>query len=294
MKRIYYKVLFVLVGLTSALSLWADEAIEETTNTKHEMELRTRIEFDKTWKGKYTLKVDEEVRSILVGSTAQYDAGYAFGQFVQGTPVGKGAIEPYFEKSYTTVSFSYKPIDYVSLGCGYTLKLYGDKGWTDPNKFIRHRFFFFVTPQVKLGQWKIALRERFEVDYRSDSVDREEKQNAELSLRSRLRVDYTIPNKPLRLHLMMEVRNMLNVPTDYLNQCATRAGLPQYRQYVNFIHPELGLRWQIAENHSLHFYYRFSYIYSRDVDIDRELLSAQVEHNVTYRHTVGITYQFGN
>ncbi len=294
MKRINYKLLLALLGLVSTLSMWADEAVEEQTNVNQEVELRTRIEFDKTWKSKYTLEVDEEVRTILGSSSTQYDSGYAFGQVMQGAPMAQSTIEPYFEKSYTTVSFSYKPIDYLSLGCGYTLKLYGNKGWTDPSKFIRHRFFCFVTPQVRLGQWKIALRERLDIDYRSDSVDRAEKQNTELSLRSRLRVDYTLPNKPLRLHLMLEVKNMLNIPTDYLNQCATRAGLPQYGQYVNYMHPELGLRWQIAENHSLNFYYRFSYIYSRDVDINRELLTAQVEHNATYRHIVGITYQFGN
>lgn len=280
---------FLLVSPVNAEGL-----VSENIHASHVVELRTKIEFDKTWQNKYTLKVDEEVRSILGGSYVLSEAEYESGRRVTGMLKEEGAVPAYFEKSYTTLTFTYQPIDYLSLSGGYTLKLYGDKGWSDPKKFIRHRFFVSVTPQVSIGDWKLSLRERLDVDYRADSLDQDERKNAELSLRSRLRVDYTMPHKPLRFYVMTELHNTLNVPTDYLNKYATNKTIRHYGQYIRYVRPEVGMRWQVNDHNYLYFYYRFAYSYSRDVQIDKVASEVELMHNVTYKHIIGLTYQFSN
>lgn len=284
---------FFLPFLT-VLTVDAEGLVSENIHASHVVELRTKIEYDKTWKDKYTLEIDEEVRSILGGSYVESEADYESNRRVAGMLLNEGTVPAYFEKSYTTLTFTYQPIDYLSLGGGYTLKLYGDKDWSDPKKFIRHRFFFSVIPQVSIGDWKLSLRERVDLDYRADSLDQDERKNAELSLRSRLRVDYTMPHKPLRFYVMTELHNTLNVPTDYLNRYATNNTIRHYGQYIRYVRPEVGMRWQINDHNYLYFYYRFAYSYSRDVQIDKEVSEVELMHNVTYKHIIGLTYQFSN
>ncbi len=280
--------------LLFALPMHGEGLVSENIHALQVAELRTRIEYDKTWENKYTLKIDEEVRTILGGRSELSEACYESGRRTMGTPLEEGRVAAYFERSYTTLTFTYQPTGYVTMSAGYTFKLYGDRGWSDPKKFIRHRFFAFVIPQLRVGDWKLSLRERLDLDYRADSLDHDEKKNAELSLRSRLRVDYTMPHKPLRFYVMTEFHNTLNVPTDYLNRYATNRTVGHYGQYLSYILPEAGMRWQISDHNYLYVYYRFAYSYSRDVQIDRTVSEVELQHNVTYKHIVGLTYQFSN
>ncbi|HCS88295.1 MAG TPA: hypothetical protein DIW30_07885 [Bacteroidales bacterium] len=287
------KLIFALLAMTAS-SLAAQELKSDDYQVKHKAEFRIKAEFNKTWFDKLSLGIDEEVRTVLGGSGSLSETSYSGGKpSPSSSLLEKKDIPAAFSKSYTTVSLTYRPLDYLALGGGYTLKLYGDKGWNDPKEFLRHRLFFFLTPQVKINQWKISLRERLDIDFRADSVNLNEKKKTEFALRSRLRVDYTMPDKPLRFHIGTEIVNTLNVPTGYLNQYATTADIPHYGQYISYVRPEVGIRWRLDRTNYLHFYYRFDYHYSRDVNITHKGANVELTHNSTYKHIIGIAYEFG-
>jgi hypothetical protein len=159
------------------------------------------------------------------------------------------------------------------------LKLYGDQGWADVNKFLRHRVNLDVTGQVSLGQWKLSLRERLMMDARADEIDLREKNRVDYVLRSRLQAAYAIPNQPLSIVGKMEVFNTLNAK--------------YFGQYINELRPEIGLQWKVNKHNTLGLAYRYNYIYSRSMDM---LNSGKValEHEYKHKHVILLTYKFSN
>ena len=192
-------------------------------------------------------------------------------------------------RSHTTIALGYAPIEYFNIYAGYTVKLYGDQGWTDPNKYIRHRANVLFTGQVKLGQWNLSLREGVMLDARADEIDTREKNVVDFTLRSRLQAVYSIPKTPLSIVGKFEVLNILNAPVDYIN---TITSANEYGQYISELRPELGLQWKIDKKNTLSLAYRYNYIYGRDINI---LDSGDVElsHSYTVKHLMLLTYKLG-
>ena len=120
-------------------------------------------------------------------------------------------------RSHTTVGLTYSPISYLNIYAAYTLKLYGDQGWSDVDKYLRHRANLLITGQVKLGQWNLSLREGVMLDARCDEIDRREKNAVDFTLRSRLQAVYAIPKTPISIVGKFELLNTLNAPVDYIN-----------------------------------------------------------------------------
>ena len=89
-------------------------------------------------------------------------------------------------RAHTTIALGYTPIPYLNIYAGYTLKLYGNQGWTDPNKYLQHRANILITGQVKLGQWNLSLREGVMLDGRTGEVDKRVKNQVDFTLRSRV------------------------------------------------------------------------------------------------------------
>jgi hypothetical protein len=191
-------------------------------------------------------------------------------------------------RSHTTIALGYAPIEYFNLYAGYTVKLYGNQGWTDPNKYIRHRANILLTGQVKLGQWNLSLREGVMLDARADKIDTREKNVVDFTLRSRLQAVYSIPETPLGIVAKFEILNTLNAPVEYLNSFSSK----KYGEYISELRPELGLQWKINKQHSLTLAYRYNYIYGRDINI---LDSGDVElsHNYTSKHLILLSYKLG-
>lgn len=191
-------------------------------------------------------------------------------------------------RSHTTIALGYAPIEYFNLYAGYTVKLYGNQGWTDPNKYIRHRANILLTGQVKLGQWNLSLREGVMLDARADKIDIREKNVVDFTLRSRLQAVYSIPETPLGIVAKFEILNTLNAPVEYLNSFSSK----KYGEYISELRPELGLQWMINKQHSLILAYRYNYIYGRDINI---LDSGDVElsHNYTSKHLILLSYKLG-
>ena len=199
-------------------------------------------------------------------------------------------------RSHTTVGLTYAPIQYVNIYAAYTLKLYGDQGWSDVNKYLRHRANFLITGQVKLGQWNLSLREGVMLDARCDEVDKREKNQVDFTLRSRLQAVYAIPETPLSIVGKFEILNTLNAPVDYVNEALPPQGElkgASYGQYISELRPEAGVQWKINKQNSLTLTYRYNYLYDRGISIDDITENITITNKYTTKHLILLAYKFG-
>jgi len=248
------------------------------STTEQTVQLRTGAEFTKKWDCGVRLIFVEELRFNL------YDAE-------SGTQPKKKSVVPLdttygasFYRSYTTLSLAYAhpEFSYLKLDAGYTLRLLGNKGWSDPNAFLRHRVFFGLTGSYRIGQLvKLSLRERFLCDMRTDSVNTEEKSPYAWSLRSRLGAEFTVPGKPVKPYLWGELENTLNAP-EYQQKNG--------RQFISHIRAQAGVKWRLTKMHSMEFFYRFQYGYNRDVNITSGKGYVQLTEKTSYLHAFGVIY----
>lgn len=192
-------------------------------------------------------------------------------------------------RAHTTIALGYTPIPYLNIYAGYTLKLYGNQGWSDPNKYLQHRANFLITGQVKLGQWNLSLREGVMLDGRTGKVDKRIKNQVDFTLRSRLQAVYSIPETPLGIVAKFELLNTLNAPTTYLNQVTN----DNYGQYISELRPEAGLQWKINKQHSLTLTYRYNYLYDRGISIDDTTGNITLTNKYTTKHLILLAYKFG-
>ena len=198
-------------------------------------------------------------------------------------------------RAHTTVGLTYAPIQYVNIYAAYTLKLYGDQGWSNVDKYLRHRANLLVTGQVKLGQWNLSLREGVMLDARCDEVDQREKNQVDFTLRSRLQAIYSIPETPLGIVGKFEILNTLNAPVAYLNETIEFRGNgeKEYGQYISELRPEVGLQWKINKQHSLTLTYRYNYLYDRGISIDDNTGDVTLTNKYTTKHLMLLAYKFG-
>ena len=198
-------------------------------------------------------------------------------------------------RAHTTIALGYTPIPYLNIYAGYTLKLYGNQGWTDPNKYLQHRANILITGQVKLGQWNLSLREGVMLDGRTGEVDKRVKNQVDFTLRSRLQAVYTIPETPLSIVGKFELLNTLNAPITYINETIQLRGNgeKEYGQYISELRPELGLQWKIDKQHSLTLTYRYNYLYDRGISINDETGNITLTNKYTTKHLILLAYKFG-
>ena len=203
-------------------------------------------------------------------------------------------------RAHTTLGLTYSPISYLSVYAAYTLKLYGDQGWSDVDKYLRHRANLLITGQVKLGQWNLSLREGVMLDARCDEIDHREKNAVDFTLRSRLQVVYSIPKTPLGIVGKFELLNTLNAPVAYLNSVShsqspisNSLNGDSYGEYISELRPELGLQWKIDKQNSLTLSYRYNYLYDRTINVEDETGDVSLTHKYTTKHLILLAYKFG-
>lgn len=258
MKR-FLSILFLIFPLVVS----AQTIVSETTSHTQTPEAHLFATFVKSFKHGLSLTLEEEIRSAPT------------------------------HRSHTTIALGYQPIEYFNLYAGYTVKLYGNQGWTDPNKFIRHRANVLLTGQVKLGQWNLSVREGVMLDARADKIDTREKNVVDFTLRSRLQAVYSIPKTPLGIVAKFELLNTLNAPVKYINTIMQdEASFQDYGQYISELRPEVGLQWKINKKHSLTLAYRYNYIYGRDINI-LESGDVELSQNYTAKHLILLSYKLG-
>ena len=192
-------------------------------------------------------------------------------------------------RAHTTIALGFTPIQYLNIYAGYTLKLYGNQGWTDPNKYLQHRANFLLTGQVKLGQWNLSLREGVMLDGRTEQVDKRIKNQVDFTLRSRLQAVYSIPETPLGIIAKFEILNTLNAPTEYINQVSNI----KFGQYISELRPEAGVQWKINKQNSLTLTYRYNYLYDRGISIDDTIGNVTITNKYTTKHLILLAYKFG-
>ena len=256
-----------LIGLliTLSLSAFAWEYNSEAANTTHSAQMRFGATFNKKWNNGLRLGVSEELRFDVYNS----------------------AVGPAFRKSYTTIDLGYKPIEYVKLDLGYTLKLLGpDSTWSDTkkadaNEWIRHRAFFSVTGSYSFDYAKIYLRERIQMDARTDSVNVLEQNKIDWVLRSRIGAEALIPGKPVKPYLWLELDNTLNAP-EYQQKNG--------HQFICNVRTQAGVKWRVSRLSSLDFFYRFTYGYDRDINITKKKGYIELTEETLYQHAIGVTY----
>lgn len=239
-------------------------------NTTNSMQIRVGAEVSKKWNNGLRLHFEEDLRSDVYNSS--------FGAS--------------FKTSHTTLSLSYLPIEYVRFDVGYTLKINGPQSdWTaekkaDPNEWIRHRAFASVTGIYQTQYIKLSLRERFLMEARTDSVNLDEKSKYAWQLRSKLGLDIYPPGKPLKPYIWCELINTLNAP-----EFQQKNG----RQFITSVRAQAGLKWRVSRLSSLDFYYRFTYGYNRDINVNKKYytdgdLKLTLTEETLFQHAIGVIY----
>ena len=257
--------LFLLIWLPTFL--WAQVVITEKDTSIVTPEAHFFATFVKSFKHGLSLTFEEEIRSAPS------------------------------HRAHTTIALGYTPIPYLNIYAGYTLKLYGNQGWSDVNKYLQHRANVLVTGQVKLGQWNLSLREGVMLDGRTGKVDKRTKNQVDFTLRSRLQAVYSIPETPLAIVGKFELLNTLNAPVAYLNDQLQTAHqetvTKKYGQYISELRPELGLQWKVNKANSLTLTYRYNYLYDRGISIDDTHGKITLTNKYTTKHLILLAYKFG-
>jgi hypothetical protein len=247
------------------LSAFAWEYDSEAATTTQAVQLRTGAAVNKKWHNGLRLGISEEVRFDVYNSM----------------------VGPHFRKSYTTIDLGYKPIEYVKFDAGYTFRIIGaDSTWSaakkaDVNEWMRHRVFFSVTGTYTFDYAKIYLRERAQLDMRTDSVNPLEKNKFDWVLRSRVGSEFIIPGKPVKPYLWVELINTLNAP-EYQQKNG--------HQFISDVRTQAGIKWRVSRLSTLDFYYRFTYGYDRDINITKNKGKIELTEETLYMHSIGITY----
>ena len=191
------------------------------------------------------------------------------------------------DRIQTGLSLKYEPIKYFSFGADYILiNGHDPKGWDKP----RHRMNVNAEGSVKAGRFEFSLRERVQTTIRTDSVNRYEKMNPEIMLRSKFSVEYSIRHSRWTPYLMFELNNTLNAPKVVSNfktePLTTDNYIARYRAGV-------GAKFKLSKNHRLDFYYYFDYDRGYDIDYkgNKGALKGYVQEN-QMRHIFGISYKF--
>lgn len=260
-----YKLTVIGVLLLFCASAFAWTYDSQAATTTNVAQFRMGATFNKKWKNGLRLGVREDLWFDLYNSE----------------------VGPYFRKSYTTIDLGYKPIEYVKFDLGYTLKLLGpDSTWSadkraNANKWVRHRVFVNITGSYSFHYAKIYLRERVQLDMRTDSVNLLEKNRYDWCLRSKIGSEFIIPGKPVKPYLSLELINTLNAP-EYRQKNG--------HQFITDIRTQAGVKWRITRLSSLDFYYRFTYGYDRDINITKSKGKIQLTEETLYMHTIGVAY----
>ncbi len=210
-----------------------------------------------------------------------------FDEQLRFDPYSTASGDKFFNRSHTTIGIAVVPLSFLKVDAGYTLKIYGDKDWSDVKEWMRHRVYAGVTGSVHFGsrkQMKLSLRERLLLDMRMDSVNLNEKPKNELHLRSKLGFEYKFERVPIKPYVSLEIDNILNAPFHQQKNG---------HQYINEIKATIGTRWRLNKKNSLNFYYRYQYEYDRDVNQKKKNTSIfEITEEKSHLHIIGINYEF--
>ena len=176
-------------------------------------------------------------------------------------------------KSYTSASLDYKALPWLKIGAEYSFILNNSvsKGWG-----VRHRESVYLTEAVKAGRWTFSLRERFQVTHRTGYVNIYQSPQTELSLKTRLKIDYDIYGSPFTPYISAEARFLLNGVRPGRFVYVESSGRwtnpdPEYTDvYMNRVRFKMGTGYRHSKRNKLDFYLIADLNYDLDVDFNSE------------------------
>ena len=155
------------------------------------------------------------------------------------------------DKIVSSVGVSYKPIDYLRVGVGYSLVNQFDED--EVQKWgIRHRVNLDVTGMYRVGRVKLSLRERVRVQFRGDSICKYEHANPFFSLRSRFKVAYDVFQSRWEPYAFAELYTTLNAPAPVENYKENPLDSENYISRVRFA---VGAEYKINMTNRIDIYY---------------------------------------
>lgn len=169
----------------------------------------------------------------------------------------------------TTLGVDYKINKYFKTGASYSLleNYKVKKAVFEP----RHRGRFYVQGALPLGDFRLSLRETFQLTNRPDAFNATQAPRNKLALKSRLKLSYK-GWKPVEPYAFLELRTALNeaavsatyntATLSWSNYSFGGYGVVRMDRY----RAGLGADWKINKHHSLELYGLFDWSLDRDVD----------------------------
>ena len=254
------KLIIAITALLCCASLSAQNIVPGITNSS---DIRGRAGGAVEWEVAKDLKLEASLEMRLNNNLANVD------------------------RLQTGIGLEYEVCKYFNVGADYLLiNIHEPGAWKSP----RHRANINLEGNIKAGRFEFALRERVQTTFRTDSVNRYEKMNPEMILRSRLSAEYNIRHSKWTPYLLFELHNTLNAPAVVLNYKRDPYSIDNYTTRYR---AGVGAKFKVTRNHRLDFYYYFDYDRSYNIDYkgNKGDLKSVVQEN-EMRHIFGISYKF--
>lgn len=193
------------------------------------------------------------------------------------------------DRLHTSLGAQYRVCPWFKVGADYILINRRDgiaAAWHKP----RHRLNVNLSGSCEVGRVELALRERIQTTFRTDSVNRYEAADPAVVLRSRLTATWNLRKSKCKPYLLFELYNTLNAPAvveNYLKEGFS------HDNYVTRVRCGIGAKYKLSRRHRLDLYYYFDY--NREYDIDYKANRGDLKGYVlekSLRHIIGISYKF--
>ncbi len=211
------------------------------------------------------------------------------------------------DRLHTSLGLTYKVNQYLKLGIGYAMiNPYSTVNSAFRNS--RHRLMLDATGSIRLGDWRLSLKERFQATYRTGDMNEYQNPRTALTLKSRLKASYKGWHR-FEPYAYIELRNTLNAPvikanfdgTNYLTDALTQRGEAGWfieswnGVYINRFRGSLGVKYEFNRHSSLDVSLMADRTIDKVVDANAEgtkLKSYTRETSFFYWFTAGYCYSF--
>lgn len=186
-----------------------------------------------------------------------------------------------FNRFHTTLGLTYKLNQNIKLGVGYALiNPYSSSNSTF--KSSRHRLMLDATYGIRLGNWRLSLKERVQGTYRTGDMNTYQQPRLALALKSRFKVQYKNLQR-WEPYAYLEIRNTLNsyaVSAYYDGSAYLTASGAQYGDegwfisgrsaYINRLRGCMGASYRIDKRSTIDFSLLADYNIEKVIDANAE------------------------
>ena len=258
-----YKIIALILASVAFINTAKAQIIEPTTVTTED--LRGRIEAAVEWSATKRLDIEAGIETRLNNNIHSVDRLHSY------------------------IGATYEINKNLNVGGDYILiNIYDNalREWDKP----RHRVNVNIEGNAKFGDVEFSLRERVQTTFRTDSVNRYEKPDPEIILRSRLTATYKIPHSRWSPYLLFELHNSLNAPKAVANYKQEPLAIDNY---ITRYRGGVGVKYRVDRDHRLDFYYYIDLDRNYNIDYRKNhggMKSHVLEREI--RHIFGISYKF--